>query len=247
MTSVFPMSIMSEKKCTLQVLSWPHHSYSGEILFLCTYLNMSWRGHTGFLKSLNRTGPNHDMLCPCFTEEVKTTLLLALTLLCFYQAVGSFTGYSDICTISPESALLHCIYTTTLLPGCCLGQPMEGLLFDHWWVNQSLSLPSASAGHFFTLFLGTLQEKLFNSSWYFQFAEVTNLQATVVYMHSPSLFQADFSESIPKSTDHQEFTLYMKRVSAPSWIVEEISKIILKNLGSQLQDHWAIQRDMGWI
>lgn len=36
------------------------------------------------------------------------------------------------CTFPLKFALFHCIYKTTLLPGCCLGQPIEWPLFDHW-------------------------------------------------------------------------------------------------------------------
>lgn len=181
-----------------------HHSTATVGRSCSRVLMPTWarRENPDFLRSLMRTGPNLSTLCyfPVPVKRTKLWCFLLAFLLCFFKAVGPFSGCcSDDFAQCPQS-LLYCIAFISLLSwsGNCLGQPIECSLFDHWWFNQLLSLPSAIDGYFSILLLATnLQAELFSSSCYFQVTEVTKLQANVVYIHSPLMFEVSFRESIP--------------------------------------------------
>lgn len=66
MTSVFLMSILCEKKCTQQVLQWPHHSYSREMLL--PPLNMKWGKAHRFSQVIDK---NWSKLQCCVSVSLK--------------------------------------------------------------------------------------------------------------------------------------------------------------------------------
>lgn len=136
---VFQISILSEKKCALQILQWPHRSYSKEIMLLCTYPYMSWGRAPRFSQVIDEDWPKseHHMLCPRSSEEDKAAVLPPLMLHCFCKAVRPVSGcYSNVFAQFSQSLLYNSAFISPLSWSVhCLGQPIKCSLFEHWQFN----------------------------------------------------------------------------------------------------------------